>query len=94
VPWSFTGYVAGDVLSIAVDFDNRAFWLRKNGGNWNGDPAADPATNTNGRSVPNWARPHAPAWGTNGNGDSATFNFGASAFAYTVPSGFTAGWPV
>ena len=94
VPWSFIGYVAGDVLSIAVDFDNRTFWVRKNGGNWNNDANANPATNTNGRSVPNWARPHVPAWGTNGNGDSASFNFGASAFAYTVPSGFTAGWPV
>jgi hypothetical protein len=68
------------------------FWLRANGGNWNGDPTANPATGTGGYSFGAAAgqlfvpfASLAPA--------SLTANFGASSFTDTVPSGFTAGWP-
>jgi len=71
-----------------------AIWVRRNGGNWNNNPAANPATNTDGVSLAAYATsvmyPLAMI-----NNATLTFNFGATMFAYpgTIPSGFTAGWP-
>ena len=45
-------YANGDVMALAVDFDNKLLWFRKNGaGNWNGSfggASADPATGVGG----------------------------------------------
>ena len=68
-------------------------WASVNGGPWNGDAAANPATGAGGVDLtacePNALFPmvHTSAIAT------TTFNFGNAAFAYAVPSGFTAGWP-
>jgi hypothetical protein len=82
-------------ICIAIDFGADLFWARLNGGNWNGSGTADPATGAGGISV-------SAAFGgaiagfalasVNGTdmGKTVTVNFGASAFAQTVPSGFSA----
>lgn len=74
-------------------------WVAINNGLWNNDPAANPATGTNAidLSVLNGQLLFPMMGGSrfatvNGPG-TQTVNFGASAFAFTVPSGFTAGWP-
>jgi len=89
---------AGDYLYIAVDLDNGQVWFRKNGGAWQGlTNTGNPATNTGGIpfsgttfAYPPQARVF-PAAGM-GNGGQYVFNLGASAFANSVPAGFTAGW--
>jgi hypothetical protein len=49
---SLLSYAVGDVMDYAVDYPNRVFWYRKNGGNWNNSGTADPATNTGGIAFP------------------------------------------
>jgi hypothetical protein len=84
----------GNRFDFAVDLDNGKMWIRRQGGNWNNDGAANPATNTNGQSLGDIAGlAVTPVWVTSRSGDDVTFNFGASAFAGSVPSGFTSGWP-
>ena len=85
--------VTGSTVRFAVDFSNLQVWININGGNWNGSGTADPATNTGGydlsafigSAVPLF--PVAIAWAS---GNAGTANFGASAFSYAMPSGFTA----
>ena len=43
---SFFG--ANDIVDIAIDDINHLTWVRVNGGDWLGDPAANPSTATNG----------------------------------------------
>ncbi len=45
------GRALTDVICIAIDFTNSRGWMRANAGNWNGDAAANPATNTNGIDI-------------------------------------------
>lgn len=97
----------GNIISLAIDWANLKFWFRKNGGNWNNSGSADPATNVGGIAfvnttpVPggggNYAGramvPAATFGGTgSASGDNVTMNAGASAFTYSVPSGFESGW--
>ncbi|MGX1110555.1 MULTISPECIES: SPRY domain-containing protein [Bradyrhizobium] len=87
---------AGSVICVAHDAGNGRVWYRLNGGSWNNSGTADPATNTGGINL--LAAQYAPVvgfspFGSPTVGDNFTANFGASAFAYSVPSGFTAGWP-
>jgi hypothetical protein len=84
---------SGNVYAYAIDLTGRLAWIRRAGGNWNGDAAANPATGVGGVTI--GAGSFAPAvyFSTSGLNDSLTANFGASAFVGTVPSGFTAGWP-
>lgn len=86
------GAVSGQTLCIAIDFAHNTGWLRVNGGNWNNSGSADPATNTGGVDI--------SAITADGllltamltqSGETCTLNAGASAFAFTMPSGFT-GW--
>ena len=85
--------VTGSTVRFAVDFSNLQVWININGGNWNGSGTADPASNTGGydlsafigSAVPLF--PVAIAWAS---GNAGTANFGASAFTYAMPSGFTA----
>jgi hypothetical protein len=76
----------GDVYCIAIDLDAGKLWAGKNG-TWNGDPAAgtDPMySDTFGTVFPGVGGAHSEI--------GFTANFGDSAFAYTVPSGFNSGW--
>lgn len=83
----------GDIISVAVDCDNKRIWFRVNGGIWNGSAGNNPTTNVGGKSFAGFTGPVFPMW--NGGFSHGVFivNFGATAFAYAVPSGFTSGWP-
>ena len=82
----------GTVLGFALDLDNAKIWFRKDGGNWNNDAGANPATNTNGIAVSGLTGAVYAGGdvGLVGGGATTTItaNFGATAFAQTAPSGF------
>lgn len=84
---------SGSLLCAALDLTNRLIWFRVGAaGQWNGSGTANPATGTGGQSItaiPATLFPYVNVW----NGDSATANFGDTAFTGAVPSGFTAGFP-
>jgi hypothetical protein len=85
-----SSYSAGDVMMVAIDFAARKVWFGKNGSWFN---SGDPATGTNAQITTIPQITYAVAWcsGASASQNTATFNFGASSFAYTVPSGYTAG---
>lgn len=68
-----------------------AIWFRQNNGNWNNSGTANPTTNTGGYPLTGLQSAMIPFGIADNNG--ITFNFGASSFAHTVPSGFVSGWP-
>ena len=77
----------GDVVDMALH-DGVGWWIRVNGGLWNNDPAANPATDAGGLSVQGLTAlcPAAnPAGG--GRADGALLLLETS--TYTVPSGYT-----
>lgn len=94
-----TGYAVGATVCIAVDLGAGLFWFRPSStANWNGSASANPATGAGGYSFASALGtlfPWYPAAIVSivGATDKVTANFGASAFAGAVPSGFTAGWP-
>lgn len=84
-----SAYGAGVVVGVAVDMDAGKIWFSRNGV-WQG--SGDPAAGA-GAAYSNLSGTVFPAVGTNGgSARSWTANFGASAFAYSVPSGFSSGW--
>jgi hypothetical protein len=83
---------AGQTVCVAVDWIAKRFWARIGSGNWNNSGTANPATNTGGIDISgiNFSGgAYAMAWPNNSPAKSTT-NFGASSFAQTVPSGFSA----
>jgi hypothetical protein len=87
----WVSWAQGDVLCLALDLDNGKIWGRKNGGNWNNDVIGnqDPANNIGGRTIPSGALYALVGSNTSSSiGDSVTANFGGSAYAQAVPSGF------
>jgi hypothetical protein len=78
------GYTTTDILQVALDMDNGKIWYGKNG-IWNG--SGNPATGAN-PSQTGLTGDLFPAMMIYYKGN-ITANFGASAFTYTVPSGFT-----
>lgn len=88
-------FVPNDVCGIAVDHAAHKAWVRRNAGNWNANAAADPVAGTNSLTLPSVALAPGVCFAGTGTAinDAYTANFGASAFANAVPSGFTAGWP-
>lgn len=88
----------GDTISVAVDVGAALFWVRINGGNWNGSGTANPATGAGGCPMNLSGNDPGimPACSFQSSDTSAefTFNFGAASFAYSVPAGFTSGWPI
>jgi len=84
------GAIGTGTVCFAIDLVNARAWARLNGGNWNGSGTADPASNVGGINT-SGLFPTSPAYAGILLGDtsgSATINFGAAAFAQTVPSGF------
>lgn len=81
----------GAVISVAVDFAAGKVWFRLNGGNWNGSPTADPATNTGGltHGVTGDLYPGYMLQYDGTTASQVTANFGTAAFIYAVPSGFS-----
>jgi hypothetical protein len=93
---SFTGagiiFAPGDTICFAIDLVNSRAWARRNGGNWNNSTTDNPATATGGTNI-SALFPTAPAFAIsihNSTTTTHTANFGASAFAQTPPSGFSA----
>jgi len=89
------GYVQGNTICLAWDAGNKKIWFRTNGGNWNNAAigSQDPASNIGGTNLATLdAGPYFALATLNALGDAATVNFGATAFAQTMPSGFTR-WP-
>jgi len=85
----------GDIISVAVDLANYKVWMRRNGGSWNGS-GGDPATNLGGGGDISGSLSPVIGFSSLGSpvtGDNFTATFGATAFTYSVPFGFTPGWP-
>lgn len=83
-------WVSGNIIDVAVDPTNNAWWVRVNGGNWNNNVSANPATNTGGYSL------HAldidadlyPAITVASENGPQGYTLQESA-TYSLPSGFT-----
>jgi hypothetical protein len=83
---------AGNVVDAAWDIGAANIWFRVNGGNWNNSGTADPATNTGGIPVVITGPASFAAVELEGasTGVSAfTANFGATAYSFAAPSGFS-----
>lgn len=82
-------FLAGDIIGVALDLDSGKIWWSKNG-TWqgSGDPSAGTGEAYNGVVGIIYAM-----IGIHGNTNpKVTVNFGASAFSYTVPTGFNPGF--
>jgi hypothetical protein len=44
-------WTSGDTIDVAVNLGNNKIWIRVNGGNWNNNPADNPATSSGGLGV-------------------------------------------
>ena len=88
--------IAGNYVDVAVDLGARLIWFRGVGGFWNSTVSAtnNPATGVGGLTIPAGTMvPFCTFGGTGGVANNVlTANFGASAFAHAVPSGYTSGW--
>jgi hypothetical protein len=74
-----------DTITLAWDLTARRFWCRVNGGNWNNNASADPATNTGGHAInAGLTGTLFLAFGSDSGTDKITLKTTAS-----VPSGFT-----
>lgn len=85
-----SSFANGDVLQLAIDMDSRKLWIGKNG-TWleSGDPAAGTNPFMTSAEMPSGDFfPGAVVYDSLG---IVTANFGASAFTYSVPSGFNSG---
>lgn len=85
-------YVAGDRYCFALDMDNKRFSVRLNNGNWNGNAANTPSTAYEDISAVAALGVYAVIV-LGAVSEVMTANFGASAFTYAVPTGFTPGFP-
>jgi hypothetical protein len=80
----------GDTVMIAVDLDADKIWFGKNGSWLQGAPAA--GTGATYSNVSGEVFPTVYASAASFGGFTYAANFGAAPFAYTVPTGFAAGW--
>jgi hypothetical protein len=82
--------VPGYNIGMAVDIGNNRIWFRANGGLWNFNASGDPVANVGGFDISYMTGPFF-VW-VIGNGANAAVenaNFGASAYAFTPPSGYS-----
>jgi hypothetical protein len=77
----------GDIMGVAYDSATRTAWFRNASGWLN---SGDPVAGTNGLQLTAGVTPDIPALGFDSQAATTTINFGASAFAYTPPTGFSA----
>lgn len=80
-------FSTGDIISVAYDAANRRVHFRKNGGSWAN--AGNPSGGSGGYVV-SGTQPLMPMVYLYYTGSAVTANFGATAFAYSPPSGFNA----
>lgn len=85
----------GDVASVAVDIGGKRIWYRRNGGNWNANATYDPGAGTGGIDITSVTTGAVFALGagqqSGGINGVIGANFGAAAFTYAPPGGFTVG---
>ena len=81
-------YASGNIVSMAVDLNAKRVWFRVNGGAWNAGGSADPYTGVGGYDISAYTGTVHYLIVSGDNGVANTVNFGASAFAYTPPTGF------
>jgi hypothetical protein len=79
-------YTTGNVISIAVDVTNHLIYWAKNG-TWQN--SANPGLGTGGADYITTS-PVFPAYSLSALSSTVTLNTGATAFAYSIPSGFSA----
>lgn len=86
-----TNPIIGDIVDMALDIDNLKIWFRRNGGNWNNNGSADPATNVGGATIFAISTPMFVAGEllNTSTTTALTANFGGSAYTYAAPSGFS-----
>jgi hypothetical protein len=83
----------GQSHCFAIDMIAKLLWVRVDAGNWNGSSSNNPATGVGGIDISAIFTTTLAAfacYGTASGSKSATANFGATAFAQAVPSGFAA----
>lgn len=87
-------WAAGNTVCMAIDWGTKLVWFRTDGGNWNNNALADPILEVTGISFSTMnAGPYTVYAGFDISGDSVTGNWGATSFAQTVPTGYSA-WDV
>lgn len=74
------------LVAVAVDLDANLIWFALNGGLWNG--SGDPAAGTGGAAFADGS--YTPSFSTGTLNQYVILNTGASAFAETPPSGYSA----
>ena len=78
-------WTTGDTIDVAVSVINNKIWIRVNGGNWNNNPADNPATGTGGQTILGGLTSFYPVLCPAYEGTMTILNNAA----YGVPSGFT-----
>lgn len=81
--------LSGSTVDVCFDAATMNFWSRTDGGDWNGDPLADPAANAGGIVLPGPSLPVYPAVLIDAAIPIVPFSWTINAIsAYGVPSGF------
>jgi hypothetical protein len=84
---------SGALVCFALDAAARLLWVRIGAaGNWNASATYNPATGVGGGSISSITGALCPVAEFNIASETASANFGDSAFSGTVPSGFIAGF--
>src|SRR3546814_295096 len=86
---TISAFVAGDTIRVAYHPGAQLVWFAVNGGSWNNDGTADPATFIGGINVSAYINsPSYPACDFSVSGSSITATFAEASFAYTPPAGY------
>jgi hypothetical protein len=80
--------VQGDVFGFATDLTARFGWIRRNNGNWNADPTANPVTGIGGLAITSGAMSPFVRFSNTAATVAWTGNFGQASYANPAPSGF------
>ena len=84
-------YLTTDVIMNAMDLDNGFIYWGKNGTWQNGGVPTSGGSGTGAAFTIGSGLTFFPAWSSALGPESATANFGATAFSFAVPSGYNAG---
>jgi SPRY domain len=96
---AYGSFTTGDVIGVAIRSDVNKIWFRKNGGNWNNDPANNPVTNVGGLTMtsiisPDFGPPFfnemLPAVNIDDANSSFTLRPTAASWSFIPPAGFSA----
>lgn len=79
-------------VRLAVDFRARLFWMAVNGGNWNNDASANPASGVGGKGMNSSTlfKPLHPASNLKQLNEVHTYYFDPAGWLYSAPTGFLA----